>query len=380
MAKLRDHNEDDGAGDGVAGERRRGRGATSNRSGRFEVEAHEPFDDGWQSAQSLAPFATEVQLERARRIVTYNQSPDIAFDRSINPYRGCEHGCIYCYARPSHCFLGLSAGLDFETKLFAKPDAAALLRRELAAPGYQPQAIALGANTDPYQPIERGHRLTRQILEILAQTRHPVIVVTKSALVERDIDILAEMAAQGLAGVAISITTLDRGLARRMEPRASTPAKRLGALEALARAGVPTTVLVAPVIPALNDSEIEDILASAADAGARSANFILIRLPLEVRDLFRDWLREAFPDRAAKVMSLIRSTRGGADYETDWHVRQRGRGAYAAQIEARFKLARGRFGLAGESLELRTDLFRKPPTERARDAGQLDLFGQKQRS
>lgn len=345
---------------GVQSERRRGRGAQSNRSGRFEPATRQEADDGWDGLAGLDGFRTEVQSEDARRIITHNQSPDIAFDLSINPYRGCEHGCSYCYARPTHCFHGLSAGLDFETKLFVKANAADLLTRELADPGYRPETIALGTNTDPYQPIEREHRITRQILEVFDKTHHPVGIVTKSALVLRDIDLLSALAGRGLVKVAISVTTLDRRLARSMEPRASTPAKRLEALERLSAAGVPTAVLVAPVIPALNDSEIEKILERAAAAGAREAGYVMLRLPLEVRDLFREWLEATFPDRAKRVFSLVRSTRGGKDYDSAWGQRMRGSGPYAWQIGRRFEMAANRLGLNKESLTLRTDLFEPP--------------------
>ena len=271
-------------------QRRRGRGAQSNASGRYEAEARVAFDDGWQSLEELPPFQTTVALDTARKVITRNDSPDIGFDRSINPYRGCEHGCVYCFARPTHAYLGLSPGLDFESKLFVKPDAPELLEKELAAPGYEPRMIAIGTNTDPYQPIERERKIMRGILEVLERTAHPVGIVTKSALVTRDIDILARMAKRNLAKVAISVTSLDPKLARTMEPRASTPPKRLEALRMLAEAGIPTTVMVAPVIPALNDSEIERILDAAAHAGVKEASYVLLRLPLEVRDLFREWL------------------------------------------------------------------------------------------
>src|SRR5664279_4764282 len=268
-------------------ERRRGRGAQSNAVGRYEPLARIAFDDGWRSLDELPPFKTTVQTDATRKIITRNSSPDIGFDRSINPYRGCEHGCIYCFARPTHAYLGLSPGLDFESKLFAKPDAPQLLEKELAAQDYEPRMIAIGTNTDPYQPIERERKIMRGILEVLDRAGHPVGIVTKSALVTRDIDILARMARRNLAKVAISVTTLDAKLARTMEPRASTPPKRLEALRQLAEAGIPTTVMVAPVIPALNDSEIERILDAAAHAGVREASYVLLRLPLEVRDLFR---------------------------------------------------------------------------------------------
>ncbi len=350
----------------VAAELRRGRGALSNASGRFEHETRQATDDGWDSLSLLDAFKTDVVEETAKSIITRNDSPDISFDRSINPYRGCEHGCVYCYARPTHCYLGHSAGLDFETKLYAKPNAAALLELELGKRSYKPETIALGSNTDPYQPIER----TRGILEVLARTNHPVGIVTKSALVSRDIDILAQMAAKGLAKVAISITTLDRHVARAMEPRAATPSRRLDAIRQLSAAGIPVTVMVAPVIPGLTDHEIEAILEAARDAGARDAGYVVLRLPLEIKDLFREWLAEQFPDRARRVISLLRSMHGGKDYVAAFGHRQRGSGPYADQIAARFRLGRQRFGLADERLKLRTDLF-MPPVQ---SGEQLPLF------
>ena len=344
----------------VEEQRRRGRGARSNLSGRFESEAREIFDDGWESAGELPAFKTQVHTDSARTIISRNDSPDISFDQSINPYRGCEHGCTYCYARPTHCYLGHSAGLDFETQLYAKPDAASLLEAELAKPGYQPSTIALGANTDPYQPIERKLGITRQILEVLEAARHPVGIVTKSASVMRDIDILSRMAKDGLVKVALSVTTLDRKLARSMEPRASTPSKRLDALRALGEAGVPSAVMVAPVIPALNDHEIEKILEAARDAGVREAGYVMLRLPLEIKDLFVEWLATDFPDRAKRVIGHIKSMHGGRDYSAEFGLRQRGKGPYAEQVAMRFKLALKRFGLNQRRERLRTDLFCRP--------------------
>jgi DNA repair photolyase len=338
--------DDANAATGVAAPRRRGRGATTNTSGRFERESRVDFDDGWSDGDDLPAFATSVTIEKPKTIVTRNTSPDIGFDRSINPYRGCEHGCAYCYARPTHAFMGLSPGLDFESRLFAKPDAARLLERELAAPGWEVRPIALGTNTDPYQPIERRWKITREVLEVLDRTSHPVTVVTKSALVLRDLDLLAAMASRGLARVALSITTLDRGLSRSMEPRAATPEKRLETLRALSEAGVPTGVLVAPIIPALNDPEIERILEAAAAAGAREAGYVLLRLPLEVSEIFKGWLLERHPDRYRHVLSLIRSMREGKDYDSGWGRRMRGSGPYADTIRRRFELAMKRFGLA----------------------------------
>ncbi len=354
----------------VSEERRRGRGARSNQTGRFEANATVTADDGWESLSDLDAFKTEVFEDAAKSIISRNDSPDISFDRSINPYRGCEHGCIYCYARPTHCYLGHSAGLDFETKLYAKSNAAKLLEQELAKPGYQPQTIALGANTDPYQPIERERRISRSVLEVLAQTNHPVGIVTKSALVARDIDILAPMAAKGLVRVAISITTLDRRVARALEPRAATPTRRLETVKQLSEAGIPVTVMVAPIIPGLTDHEIEGILEAARDSGASDAGYVLLRLPLEIKELFREWLATEFPDRAKRVINLLQSMHGGKDYNATFGQRQRGTGPYAGQIAIRFKLARKRLNLRTERLGLRTDLF-APPKLRGQ---QLALF------
>jgi DNA repair photolyase len=341
-------------------DRRRGRGAGLNPSGRFESERREAFDDGWQTLEDLAPFHTEVQVEKPKTAITRNDSPDISFDRSINPYRGCEHGCIYCFARPTHSFMGLSPGLDFEAKLFAKPDVPKLLERELSRPDYKVRAIAIGTNTDPYQPIEREWRIMRQILEVLQKANHPVAIVTKSALITRDIDILSEMAAKGLAKVGISVTTLDRKLARSMEPRASTPSKRLEAVKALTDAGIPTAVMVAPIIPALNDHEIERILDAGHAAGASEATYVLLRLPLEVSPLFRDWLLQNYPDRYRHVMSLVRSMRGGKDYDAEFGKRMKGAGPYAWQIGRRFEMATKRLGMVRRGLPLRDDLFIRP--------------------
>jgi DNA repair photolyase len=340
--------------------RRRGRGARSNHSGRFEAERRMSFDDGWEGLAELEALRTEVYNEPARSIITRNQSPDISFDQSINPYRGCEHGCVYCYARPSHCYLGHSAGLDFETKLYAKTNAAELLEKELASKAYVPKVIALGTNTDPYQPIEREHRITRQILEVLERTSHPVGIATKSSLVSRDIDILSRMAARGLAKVALSVTTLDRGIARAMEPRAVTPAKRIEAVRLLSEAGVPVAVMVAPIVPGLTDSEIERILEAARQAGAEEAGYVLLRLPLEIKDVFREWLASEFPDRADRVINLLRSMHGGADYVAEFGRRQKGRGPYAEQIALRFRLALKRLRLNERRHALRLDLFAPP--------------------
>jgi len=351
---------------------RRGRGAPSNETGRFETQRREALDDGW-TLEEVEPLRTQVTPERARTILTRNDSPDISFDRSINPYRGCEHGCAYCFARPTHTYMGLSAGLDFESRLFVKENAAELLEKELAAPRYKPEVVALGANTDAYQPIERQYRVTRSVLEVLARTNHPVGIVTKSNLVLRDLDLLAPMAAKGLAKVYISITTLDRDLARRMEPRAPTPERRLEAVEALARAGVPVGVLVAPIVPAINDAEVEKILARAHAAGASEAGYVTLRLPLELRELFRDWLAVNFPDRLERTMSLVRSMHGGKDYEAQWGLRMAGSGPYAWMIGRRFEIAAAKLGFADKRYGLRTDLFTPPATAKA-EVRQLSLF------
>lgn len=353
-----------------AAELRRGRGATSNASGRFEALVKEPVYDDLVEADDLPEFKTEVMIERPKKIITSNDSPDIAFERSINPYRGCEHGCSYCFARPSHTYMGLSAGLDFETKLFAKVGAAALLERELSTPGYHAKTVALGANTDPYQPIEREYKITREILEVLARFNHPVGIVTKNALVTRDIDILAPMAEKGLVKVAMSVTTLDRKLARSMEPRASTPEKRLDAIRQLTEAGIPTAVLAAPMIPAINDHEIEKILGAAREVGATEAGYVLLRLPHEVRDVFAQWLVANFPDKARHVLSLVKSTRGGKDYDARFGVRQVGEGPIAWLLGRRFEMAAERMGFAKRRLKLDTSQFRKPVTA----GDQLSLF------
>ncbi|QKC86553.1 PA0069 family radical SAM protein [Mesorhizobium sp. NZP2077] len=338
-------------------DRNRGRSAGINPSGRFEPVSRHVFDDGWSSLEELPPFKTEVQVEKPRTIITRNESPDISFDRSINPYRGCEHGCVYCFARPTHAFMGLSPGLDFESKLFAKPDAARLLDKELSKDGYQPRTIAIGTNTDPYQPIEKQYRIMREILEVLEARGHPVGIVTKSALVTRDIDILSRMAERGLAKVALSVTTMDRMLARTMEPRASTPTKRLEAIRQLSDAGIPASVMVAPIIPGLTDQEMERILDSAHTAGAREAGYVVLRLPLEVSPIFKDWLLRHYPDRYRHVMSLIRSMRDGKDYDSEWGKRMKGAGPYAWQIGRRFEITAKRLGLNAERRTLRTDQF-----------------------
>ncbi|WP_131195309.1 PA0069 family radical SAM protein [Lichenihabitans psoromatis] len=351
--------------------RRKGRGALSNRSGRFEGSQRVDVDDGWDALETLAPFKTTITMETPKTVITRNESPDISFDRSINPYRGCEHGCVYCFARPTHAFMGLSPGLDFESRLFVKQGAAERLERELGAPGYKPRTIAIGTNTDPYQPIERDHKVMRSILEVLAKCDHPVGIVTKSALVTRDIDILAPMAAKGLVKVALSVTTLDATLARTMEPRATTPGKRVEAIRLLAAAGIPVTVMVAPIIPAVTDTEIETILELAHAAGAREAGYVMLRLPLEVRDIFKEWLLAHFPDRFRHVMSLVQSMRGGRDYDAKWGQRMTGTGPYAAMIARRFEIASDRLGFPKVRSKLRADLF-TPSHPQAR---QLDLFG-----
>ena len=351
-------------------ERRRGRGTVSNSTGRYEPLARIAFDDGWQGLEELPPFQTSVTADSTRKIITRNDSPDISFDRSINPYRGCEHGCVYCFARPTHAYLGLSPGLDFESKLFMKPNAPELLERELSAPGYEPKTIAIGTNTDPYQPIERRYKIMRRILEVLESAGHPVGIVTKSALVLRDLDILARMAKRNLAKVALSVTTLDPKLARIMEPRAATPARRLDTLRQLAKAGVPTAAMVAPIIPAINDAEIERILEAVAAAGVHHAGYVLLRLPLEIRDLFSEWLKENFPDRHDHVFKLVRDTRGGKDYDSKWGKRQTGTGPVAWMIGRRFEVACERLGFNAARHKLTTEHF-QPPRPASR---QLDLF------
>jgi DNA repair photolyase len=348
----------------------RGRGALTNAAGRFEPETRVLEDDGWDLRDDNPPLRTFVTPERAKTIITRNESPDISFDRSINPYRGCEHGCAYCFARPTHAFLGLSPGLDFETRLFAKTNAAALLERELSAPGYQPKTIAIGSKTDPYQPIERTEKIMRQILGALARANHPVGIVTKSALVVRDIDLLAPMAEKGLVKVALSVTTLDPTLARRMEPRASSPALRLEAMRRLAEAGIPTAVMVAPVIPAINDAEIEAILTRAQAMGAREAGYVMLRLPLEVRDIFAEWLMTHYPGKLRHVLSLVRSARDGKLYDSTFGKRMTGSGPYAWMIGRRFEAAAARLGLAKSRTPLRGDLFVRP----ARQGEQLQLL------
>jgi DNA repair photolyase len=338
-----------------------------NAVGRFE---HVAVDDGWGPEDDMPPVRTEVAIETAKAALARNSSPDISFDRSINPYRGCEHGCIYCYARPSHAFLGLSPGLDFETKLVAKDNIAAALERQLARPGYRPATVAIGTATDAYQPIERDRKLTRQVLEVLRDWQHPLGIVTKGTLIERDLDILGEMGRAGLAHVGMSVTTLDAALARRMEPRVPGPARRLKTIERLAAAGVPVRIQLSPIVPGLTCHEIEGLLQAGRDAGASSAVMIALRLPREVSGLFQDWLREVAPDRAGRVMNRVREMHGGADYAADWGTRMTGTGVYAELLQARFRTARARLGLSRDRAELRTDLFARP----ARSGDQLSLF------
>ncbi len=359
----------------------KGRGATFNPDNRFRRDTREAYDDGYVHDDEVdAPPRpkTTVTVQLSRTIISRNDSPDVGFTQSINPYQGCEHGCIYCYARPSHAYLDLSPGLDFETKLFAKPNAAALLRNELAHPKYVCDPIALGANTDPYQPVEREWKVTRSILEVLSQCRHPFSIVTKSSLVERDIDLIAPMARESMARVFVSITTLDHDLARKLEPRATAPTRRLQTVKALSDAGIPVGVLVAPIIPQLNDRDMESILEAAAANGARWAGWILVRLPHEIAPLFRDWLATHYPLRAAHVMSIIQQLRGGRDNDPRFGSRMTGSGEFSALLEKRFSIAVKRLGLNRDRAQLDTTKFVPPasPTARRRDAGsrQLDLF------
>lgn len=354
----------------VTPSRNRGRGAQSNISGRFEREKIEAFDDGWAVEDPLPAFKTVEHVEKARSIIARNQSPDLGFDRSINPYRGCEHGCSYCYARPSHAFIGLSAGIDFERELYIKVNAAAELRRELSSAKYRCRPIAIGTNTDPYQPIERHHKVMRSVLEVLLETKHPVTITTKSALVVRDLDLLTELARLNLVSVAISITTLDHKLSNKMEPRASSPARRLEALRLLSEAGIRTSVLVAPVIPAINDAELERIVDAAAAQGAKSAGMIMLRLPGEVRNIFREWLLRHYPDKLRHVMSLVRDVRGGRDNDPRFGSRFKGEGPYAVMLRQRFEKVLERNKMLGKRPVLRTDLFDGPKVEDK----QLNLF------
>ncbi|WP_323782907.1 PA0069 family radical SAM protein [Thalassovita sp.] len=350
--------------------RRPGRAALSNDVNRFERFERTPFDDGWEGAEELPKLKTEVSIERPRSVISYNRSPDLPFDRSVNPYRGCEHGCIYCFARPSHAYLGLSPGLDFETRLVARPQAPEVLERELRRKGYKVAPLAIGTNTDPYQPVERDMEITRACLQVLRDFRHPVGIVTKGTLIERDVDILSDMARDGLVRVGISVTTLDRGLSRRMEPRVPSPQRRLEVIRRLSRAGVPVRIMTSPIVPGLTDHEIEALLAAGKAAGANAASWIMLRLPREVSPLMQQWLAEHYPDRAGRVMARLREMHGGNDYDARWGRRMRGEGVYAEMIARRFDLAAKRHGLNQPQPKLRCDLFRAP--KRAGD--QLDLF------
>jgi DNA repair photolyase len=349
----------------------RGRGARSNAAGRFESQAREAFDDGWTLEEEIRPLTTTVSPEKAKVLISHNDSPDVGFSASINPYRGCEHGCIYCYARPAHAYMGLSPGLDFESKLFFKPEAAALLERELSSPRYKPETIHIGGNTDPYQPQERALRVTRQVIEVLERFNHPFSVITKSALILRDLDVFTSMSKKNLVRVAISITTLDRKLARSMEPRAATPEKRLDAVKRLSDAGVPVVVMFAPCIPGLNDHEMEAVLERSAEAGAKGAGYVALRLPMEIKDLFKEWLATDHPDRAGRVMSLVRQIRGGKEYDAQWGKRMKGEGPIAALMSRRFAAAKARYGLDMRFGGMDLGQFRAPP----KAGDQIDLFG-----
>ncbi|NEX47801.1 PA0069 family radical SAM protein [Pseudotabrizicola algicola] len=354
----------------MPGQRIRARGASSNHAGRFEAQGRERVEDGWDIAEEERLLRTEIRLERPRSALTYNRSPDLPFDRSVNPYRGCEHGCIYCFARPSHAYLNLSPGLDFETKLVARPGIAEVLAGELRARSYKVATVALGTNTDPYQPCEVEHGLMRQVLKVLSAFHHPTAITTKGTLIERDIDILAPMAARGLLRVGISVTTLHAGLSRRLEPRAPAPERRLQMIRRLSDAGIPVRVMIAPVIPGLTDSELERILAACRAAGAQAASWIVLRLPREVSPLFQDWLAQHVPERAAKVMARVREMHGGQDYDAQWARRMRGEGIWADLVAQRFDKAVARLGLAKQMPPLRCDLFAPPP----RAGDQLALF------
>jgi DNA repair photolyase len=357
---------------------RKGRGATSNPPVRFDRESASPFDDGWNTLAehfaALPPLPTTLMRDASRSVISWNQSPDLPFDRAVNPYRGCEHGCIYCFARPSHAYLGYSPGLDFETKLLFKPNVAELLERELRKPGYVVRPMALGTNTDPYQPVERTLQLTRAVLGVLDRFNHPVAIVTKSAGVLRDLDLLVGMAARRLVRVHVSLTTLDARLARRMEPRAATPERRLHAIAALAQAGVPVGVMAAPMIPGLNDVELEKILEAAAGAGAVHAGCILLRLPHELKQMFEDWLAHHYPERAKHVLNLIRETRAGKLNDPNWHSRFSGSGPYADLLFRRFERASRQFGFDRERAELDCTRFAVPHDPRADVRAQMSLF------
>lgn len=354
----------------LPGQRLRARGAGSNATGRYEATAREAFDDGWDLPEEERLVATEVRIERPRSALTFNRSPDVPFDRSINVYRGCEHGCIYCFARPTHAYLNLSPGLDFETRLIARPGIAEVLEKELRRPTYKVAPVAIGTNTDPYQPVEREHGITRQVLQVLSDFRHPVWLTTRGTTVERDIDLIAGMAAQGLAVAAVSVTTLDETLARKMEPRAPSPKRRLQMIRRLSEAGIPVRIQVSPLIPGLTDHELEAVMEAGREAGAGAANCIPLRLPLEVAGLFRDWLDVTVPGRAAHVMGRVRELHGGKDYDPEWGKRMRGEGLWAELIHRRAEVARRRLGLSETHPELRCDLFAPPP----KPGDQLTLF------
>ena len=346
--------------DVIAEEARKGRGAGLNMASRYDRQTAERLEDGWHRDPD-APIRTMVQIDTSRTILARNQSPDVPFDRSINPYRGCEHGCIYCFARPTHAHLGLSPGLDFETRLLAKPNAASLLEQALARPGYMVKPIAIGTNTDPYQPIEKTWRIMREVLEVLWAHRHPVTVTTKGALVVRDADLLGRLARSGLVRVTISLTTLDNRLSRKMEPRAASPSRRIAAIRMLAQAGIPVIAGLAPVVPGLTDHEVENLLKATAEAGACHATYIALRLPQEVAPLFQEWLSREYPDRSGKVMGRVREMHGGKDYDSTWFRRMKGEGVHAKLIGRRFELACKQHKLERRPPELRTDLFRVPP-------------------
>ncbi len=347
---------------------RKGRGATLSPDNRYSDTTREHVDDGWQADEQAAQIKTQLLIDSAKTIISYNQSPDVPFDRSINPYKGCEHGCVYCFARPSHAWLDLSPGLDFETRLFYKPDAPELLLKELAHKNYQAAPVALGINTDGWQPVEKSLRLSRRLLEILVQYKHPVAIVTKSALIERDLDLLAEAAHQQLVHIAISVTTLDRELCRRMEPRAAAPQRRLEIIQNLTQAGIPVSVLLAPLVPVLNDNEMETLLGAVREAGAVDAGYVLLRLPHEIDAMFVDWLGQHYPLKAEHIMQRIRDMRGGKSYDATFGKRMRGQGIFAEMIRKRFKLAKQKLAFPGAPA-LRDDLFIKPDL-----AGQLALW------
>ena len=353
----------------IGPDRRRGRGALSNHSGRFDLTRVEE-NDGWDIAEQRPAFRTNVTNEMAKSIINRNTSPDIAFDRSINPYRGCEHGCIYCFARPTHSYLGLSPGLDFETQIIARPNAAEVLERELRRKFYSVATMAIGTNTDPYQPAERDLGIMRDCLDVLSAFNHPLAIVTKGTLIERDIDLLADMAGRNLVHVGVSVTTMDRSLSRLMEPRVPSPERRLKTIRRLSDAGIPVKVMMAPVVPSITDHEIEAVLNASKQAGATAASWIMLRLPLEVSGMFKEWLVGHFPDRAERVMARVREMHGGKDYDAAWGRRMRGEGHYASMIAARFKIASRRLGLAQDLPKLSDDLFRPP----MRAGDQMSLF------